>query len=654
MKTLSHIPEIDGLRALAVLGVFLFHIDYLNGGFLGVDVFFVISGYLITKILNKEKNLNFEIYKAFFIKRFKRLYPALIFVSIIILVISIIIIDPINLDRIGKSGLFSIFFLSNNFFWGESSYFDTSSNLKPFLHTWSLGIELTFYLVFPLVFFFILKKNFKTIFFFIIVSSSLIILYVLTKRPLFETNVLNGFFYGKYINDTLFFLFPFRFFEFLFGSYIAFYENKKKNFVIFPNLFIFGIIGILFSYYFFNEETNFLLRTIVICLLTSLIIINKKNKFNFLINNKIFQQIGLVSYSFYLIHWPLIVLLEFYFFEKLNLISKVAVFFVSIIFSYLIYRNIEKPFREPLSYKKKVYIIIAPIIFIFLLFSINFFNLSNFKVEQYKLDKFNKINFDKKNEFCENKHSLKKDVKEKICLVGNEQNADIVIMGDSNGTMWFPGFKLFAEKLNLDIVSYSRACNNFPHLNMNLSVKFVNCEEVDLTGKTLVLGAQWFNYQNTSHINRLINKYVLNISKIVENRNFKELKQIIIMGQIPNFLKNQFDLNTCFLRPKFLINIDCEEYFNSSENKNKYLSEIRDFNSKFFEKIQKNKTLNEYKIFFIDPVKNLCKENCIQFNNGKLLYMDNNHLSIEGSEYVVLENINRIENFFSSKDILNK
>ena len=107
-------------------------------------------------------------------------------------------------------------------------------------------------------------------------------------------------------------------------------------------------------------------------------------------------------------------------------------------------------------------------------------------------------------------------------------------MGDSNGTMWFPGFKLFAEKLNLDIVSYSRACNNFP-FDMNLSVKFVNCEEVDLTGKTLVLGAQWFNYQNTSHINRLINKYVLNISKIVENRNFKELKQIIIMGQIPNF-----------------------------------------------------------------------------------------------------------------------
>ena len=165
MKTLSHIPEIDGLRALAVLGVFLFHVDYLSGGFLGVDVFFVISGYLITKILNKEKNLNFEIFKDFFIKRFKRLYPALVFVSIIILIISIIIIDPINLDRIGKSGLFSIIFLSNNFFWGESSYFDTSSNLKPFLHTWSLGIEFTFYLIFPLVFFFILKNNFKTFFF---------------------------------------------------------------------------------------------------------------------------------------------------------------------------------------------------------------------------------------------------------------------------------------------------------------------------------------------------------------------------------------------------------------------------------------------------------------------------------------------------------
>jgi len=108
------------------------------------------------------------------------------------------------------------------------------------------------------------------------------------------------------------------------------------------------------------------------------------------------------------------------------------------------------------------------------------------------------------------------------------------------------------------------------------------------------------------------------------------------------------------LRPKYLINIDCEKYFNSSENKNKYLNDIKDFNSKFFENIPKNKILNKYKIFFIDPVKNLCKKNCIQFDNGKLLYMDNNHLSIEGSKYVVLDNIMHIENFFSSENILNK
>ena len=230
-----------------------------------------------------------------------------------------------------------------------------------------------------------MKNNFKTFFFCTIILSLLLILYILSKKPLFETNILSGFFYGKYIDDTLFFLFPFRFFEFLFGSYVAFHEKKKKNTIIFPNAFLIGIIGILSSYYFFNEETNFLLRTVIICLLTSLIIINKKNKFNFLINNKIFQQIGLISYSFYLVHWPLIVLLEYYFFEELNLKVKVIVFFVSIIFSYLIYKKIEKPFRKPLSFNRKISIMISPIIFIFLFFSINFFDFTNLKVKEYKL-----------------------------------------------------------------------------------------------------------------------------------------------------------------------------------------------------------------------------------------------------------------------------
>ena len=142
--------NIQGLRAVAVISVILFHyqIQYFEGGFLGVDIFFVISGYLMTLLLDKE--LNHKSILEFYFRRIKRLLPALIFVVFISLILGFLLISEESLERVGKTTLSSIFFVSNFYFWREWGYFDLYSLNKPLLHTWSLSLEMQFYIAFPI------------------------------------------------------------------------------------------------------------------------------------------------------------------------------------------------------------------------------------------------------------------------------------------------------------------------------------------------------------------------------------------------------------------------------------------------------------------------------------------------------------------------
>ena len=358
MQPIKYIPVLDGIRGLAVIAVLFFHLDLLPGGFLGVDIFFVISGYLITKIIVEENENNLFSFKNFYIKRFKRLFPALIIVSIFSLIIACIIFDTDNLNRINKSSIFSLFFLSNIFFWTESNYFDTSSNLKPLLHTWSLGIEMSFYIIFPIFLLSLQKiKNFKVnllLITSIILLTSLSIIFLNTKKPIFDTLVFNSFLYGKYIDDTLFYLFPFRLFEFLFGSIVALLPkiNFNKYSPYFFNISLFCLILFFIK---FDEKSNYLLRTMLTCLLTAMIIYFKFNKFNFLLNNKLMIKTGIISYSLYLIHWPLIVYTKYLFFDQLNLPKIIIIVILSIVLAQMSYSFIEKPLRRKYQLEKKYF-----------------------------------------------------------------------------------------------------------------------------------------------------------------------------------------------------------------------------------------------------------------------------------------------------------
>ena len=158
-STINYKPEIDSLRAIAVFLVILFHFELfmVTGGFIGVDVFFVISGYLITNLVMKDiVNNKFSIVE-FYTRRIRRIIPALYSTIFIVIILGYFILSPEHSNRLGKSGISAATAYSNFFFWFESGYFNHSKYFKPLLHTWSLSVELQFYLIWPIILFTIFK-----------------------------------------------------------------------------------------------------------------------------------------------------------------------------------------------------------------------------------------------------------------------------------------------------------------------------------------------------------------------------------------------------------------------------------------------------------------------------------------------------------------
>lgn len=231
-------PVIDGLRALAVIPVILFHAgsSVFSGGFVGVDIFFVISGYLITTIIIDELNLGTFSILNFYERRARRVLPALFFVMLVCIPFAYYWLLPGEMKDFSRSVISVSFFVSNIFFWRDAGYFGAASELKPLLHTWSLAVEEQFYIIYPLFLLGAWKFGKRLI----VVALILMAISSLFIANWASFNERNG----------AFFLLPTRGWELLIGCLTAFYVSKKKiitNPFISESMSLVGVLGIAFS-----------------------------------------------------------------------------------------------------------------------------------------------------------------------------------------------------------------------------------------------------------------------------------------------------------------------------------------------------------------------------------------------------------------------
>ncbi len=343
-------PEIDGLRAIAVLAVVFFHAGFgITGGYVGVDVFFVISGYLITSLIIKEiENGTFTL-ANFWERRARRLIPAMVVVVVATLFAGWFLLLPIDYANLGRSAAWQAVFGANFHFWSSTSYFSSSSEELPLLHTWSLAVEEQYYAIVPLLFIILFRitwfRNYKILLFlftFGIFLSLAASVYGVRQHP-----------------TATFYLLPTRAWEMLLGAFVALVPMQwiPKSRPLREMLSILGILGILVPCWLYTKATPFPgVAALIPCAGTALLIwIAKNDGHNDARYIPIVARflsfppivfIGLISYSLYLWHWPLIAFTNYLSIAPKNSIDSLMIVLVSFILSVLTWRYVETPFRK--------------------------------------------------------------------------------------------------------------------------------------------------------------------------------------------------------------------------------------------------------------------------------------------------------------------
>ena len=317
--------DIDGLRALAVIPVVLFHlgIPAFSGGYVGVDVFFVISGYLITGIIVRDiEKGNFSLVN-FYERRIRRIFPALFMVLVITTMVSYKVYSPSELMRYSKS-LASISLFSSNFlFLRESGYFSPSAEIRPLLHTWSLSIEEQFYIFFPILLTFSFKYLRKPV-------VPIIIAAILS----FTANII---LVSEY-KEMVFFMLPTRAWELCLGGILALnLIPKLSNNNINNWLSLIGLMMLIFSVFKYDSITVYPgLAASIPCLGAALMIYtgDKHTIIARLLSFRGFVFVGLISYSLYLWHWPTIVLFKNFKVLPITLENQLAILLFSVLLSF--------------------------------------------------------------------------------------------------------------------------------------------------------------------------------------------------------------------------------------------------------------------------------------------------------------------------------
>lgn len=637
--------DISSLRALAVIFVVLYHfkLPFFNAGFIGVDIFFVISGFLMTKIIyGKIIDNNFSLIN-FYIDRSFRIIPALFFLIVIFMLVGWFYLFPLEYKQLAKESISSIFFLSNVLYWKQSGYFDLGAEELYLLHTWSLAVEWQFYLVYPILLMILFKilnaKYIKMLIIIIFFLSLFLSIFFSMSNPI-------GSFY----------LLPTRAWEMLLGGIIYLFpislSKNKTSFLQFTALII-----MILSLIFLNKQMPWPSFWALIPVMGAALFILVNNQNSLFSNNKVLQVLGVSSYSIYLWHWPIFIMLNMNGYLD-NQFFKIGGIIFSVLMGYLSYKLIETYFlnikKSGLSRAKLIIIICSLFIIvlpIYLVYSSNGVDTQvrsiNHNEKSVFLQKYKDLHekglaeaYKLECDFYDNDKKIARDFIPKECtekLFSDDttQRDSIFLWGDSHVQALSLGIREQIKLLPKPMEFYQVATSGCPPSltknprsgkidnNCPLSNEFA-LKEIERLKPTIVILAQSSHHEEVDWEN---------IAKVLQD---KGVKNVIIIGPVPQYKPS---LPAIYVR----------KGWDSNDNRIKsgLDNSIINTNNEMLNKYNKSKVLH-----YISPINYLCNDiGCkviLNMKERELMLVDYGHLSPNGSLYLG----NYIFNQLKLRDIL--
>ena len=620
-------PDIDGLRAIAVFSVILYHLGLsdFKGGFVGVDVFFVISGFLITRIIQKQIIAGTFSFREFYMRRVRRIMPALVFTMIFTLIAAAVFFSPQALHNTAKGTVSSLLSASNFFFWQENDYFNLNTQIQPLLHTWSLSIEEQFYLIWPafLVLTFT-RYSRRTVY---ILTTALIVVSLCLAQWVLKIDA-----------SAAFYLMPFRIAEFGVGAAVVWLSSYRVRPLIAEILCTVGMVLIFYAVFHFKSKMPFPgLTALVPCVGAALILYSGTARYSgWVLRNEGIRQIGLISYSLYLVHWPLIVFTRYQNLGPLTHPQMIYIVIASFLFAIFMYRFIEQPFRKytfktmPRPY---YYLAIVTVIFV-LIASVSMWNGWYWRLGEKAADlqkigsasdyhiKFNGGVGCGALNCTTNESRLRKPM--------------IYIFGDSHAEVYYAGFKAAFPDYDVRIFA-SSGCQLFsPEFDGPKPPNYrTQCDEtrkqafeaMSRNDGIVIITQMWgigrmgveslrtgekISFASEDEYARFVATELRHLKKQTGNQ------KIIILGEVPPFGQYSSPLD-CISRP----------YFTPRQC-------LANESTPGTRTINKSMNVNITDTIFIDPTMALCDDkSCHNFIDGIPAYSDDNHLSIKGSIFTV-------------------
>jgi len=636
-------PEIDGLRALAVVPVILFHAGFelFSGGFVGVDVFFVISGYLITTILIEDIEKNRFSLINFYERRARRILPALIFVMLICIPFAWMWMMPSQMQNFSESLTAVGSFTSNIFFSKEVSYFAIAAEEKPLLHTWSLAVEEQYYLLFPIFLFLTWRYGEKRVFWIIVLLASI----SLTLSEWGWQDKPNANFY----------LAPTRVWELFSGSIVAFIILKRgvksNNF-----LSLVGLTLIVFSIFAYDENTPFpgfyaLVPVLGVVLL--LLYGDKLTHVAKLLSTKGFVGIGLVSYSAYLWHQPLFAFTRIRSVDNPSTNLMLLLVVTSIVLACFSWKFIEMPFRNNTYFKRKHIFTLSVICSVTLiLFGLAGNFNGGFTKRINGWDDLKKIP-NVESSFCHNagRRTASQLLDNDFCKIG-KGSLGLAIIGDSHAGALFDYANEYLKTKNISALAISggycapiingfEAGGGCANTIENAFQRILNDDQIS----NVVLIAEWaiytqgFRFTDTprlwgdkqgksQNISDNVNAFSRSFSATIE-RLLDANKKIFVIYPVPEFYQHSHDwLGEQTLRGA---SVDISSAISSLPTISK-----NDYNKRNDEVFDVFDNHNE-NVTFLQVYDLFCsEEECKQYNEDMvLLYSDSNHVNYYGAKLII-------------------